>query len=78
MGGDKSQGISRRKITRCEWNMRLDPPDRVEVDMAIAKLKRDKAEGTDEVSISLHKELSTENRKEIVNEYSKIFCIELQ
>ena len=46
--------------------MRTDRPDREELDMAIHKLKRDKAEGTDETSINLYKELTSENRKEIV------------
>ena len=63
---DKTAGIRRDKITYKDWQMRIDPPDRVEVDMAIHKLKRDKAEGTDETSINQYKDLSSENRKEIV------------
>ena len=40
--------------------MRTDPPDRVEVDMAIAKRKRDKAEGADENGIKWYRELAIE------------------
>ena len=63
---DKTDQIFRNKAVGKKWEMRTDPPDRVEVDMAIAKLKRDRAEGTDETSINMFKELSAENRKEIV------------
>ena len=55
--------------------MRTDPPDRVEVDMTIAKLKRDKAEGTDEVSVNLNKELTSDNRQEVVKVLGAFFAV---
>lgn len=63
---DKSDQRSSRKLKYGAWDMRTDPPDRVEVYKAIAKLKRENTEGTDGVSINLYKELTSDNRQEVV------------
>ena len=67
MGEKKSDGISHRNLVREVLGIRVDKPNRLEVDSAIDKLKRGKGEGTDQTSIDLYKGLSSENRKELVD-----------